>query len=236
QAISANVTTTNLTELANAINSKTGATGIVATLDITKTEISLLHATGENISILDFASSTATSSVPVTLAVAGGTGATTRLSSDTTATATDSTVIGGNVEFKSTGGYFSVKSSITAAAGGLFTGAANQLQASVKQSISSADVSNASGANRTVDIIDGALAMVNGIRADLGAVQNRFGSTIANLQTTTENITAARSRIQDTDFAAETASLTRSQVLQQAGVAMLAQANALPNLVLQLLK
>jgi flagellin len=67
-------------------------------------------------------------------------------------------------------------------------------------------------------------------------VQNRFGSTIANLTTSAENLTAARSRIQDADFAAETAALTRAQILQQAGVAMLAQANQIPNQVLQLLQ
>ena len=73
-------------------------------------------------------------------------------------------------------------------------------------------------------------------RAALGAVQNRFSSTIENLQTSAENQTAARSRIQDADFAAETASLARAQILQQAGTAMIAQANQLPQQVLQLLK
>ena len=70
----------------------------------------------------------------------------------------------------------------------------------------------------------------------MGAYQNRFASTIANLQTTAENLTASRSRIQDADFAAETANLTRAQILQQAGTAMLAQANAIPNNVLTLLR
>jgi len=230
QAISANVTATNLTELANAINTKTGATGVVASLDITKTQISLLHATGENISIVDFTSS---AGATTTIAVAGSSGNTARLTANGI---TDSTVVGGNVEYKSTGGYFSVKSSIVDTSGGLFTGAASTLQASTKNSVSSIDVSSVAGANSAVDIIDGALAKVNSIRADLGAVQNRFASTIANLTTSAENITSARSRIQDTDFAAETANLTRAQILQQAGVAMLAQANALPQQVLSLLK
>lgn len=69
----------------------------------------------------------------------------------------------------------------------------------------------------------------------MGALQNRFESTIANLQNVTESLTAARSRIQDADFAAETANLTKGQILQQAGTAMLAQANSLPQSVLQLL-
>ena len=85
-------------------------------------------------------------------------------------------------------------------------------------------------------MIDSALSQINSSRADLGAVQNRFSSTIASLQTTGENLSASRSRIEDADFAAETANLSRAQVLQQAATAMVAQANQLPQQVLQLLK
>lgn len=98
------------------------------------------------------------------------------------------------------------------------------------------DVSTQSGASSAITSIDAALATVNTQRATLGAVQNRFDSVIANLQSSSENLSAARSRIRDADFAAETASLTRGQIMQQAGVAMLAQANSLPNNVLSLLK
>ncbi len=77
---------------------------------------------------------------------------------------------------------------------------------------------------------------MNTARATLGAYQNRFMSVVSSLQTTSENLSASRSRIQDTDFAAETANLTKNQILQQAGTAMLAQANALPNNVLTLLR
>ena len=98
------------------------------------------------------------------------------------------------------------------------------------------NIATVAGANLAIAILDGALSQVTSIRADLGAVQNRFGSTVANLSTTAENLSAARSRILDADFAAETANLTRGQILQQAGVAMLAQANALPNNVLALLR
>jgi flagellin len=98
------------------------------------------------------------------------------------------------------------------------------------------NISSVAGANAAIAILDGALSQVTSIRADLGAVQNRFASTVANLSTTSENLSAARSRILDSDFAAETANLTRGQILQQAGVAMLAQANALPNNVLALLR
>ncbi|MCW7073694.1 MAG: flagellin [Methanophagales archaeon] len=84
--------------------------------------------------------------------------------------------------------------------------------------------------------MDGAISKIGQLRGDLGAVQNRFESTIANLQSVSENVSAARSRIMDADFAAETANLTKAQILQQAGVAMLAQANMLPQTVLTLLQ
>jgi flagellin len=103
-------------------------------------------------------------------------------------------------------------------------------------SIANTTVANVSGANAAIASVDAALTQINSARAALGAYQNRFSSTIANLTTTAENLTASRSRIQDADFAAETANLTRSQILQQAGVAMLAQANALPQQVLTLIR
>lgn len=102
--------------------------------------------------------------------------------------------------------------------------------------INSIDVSTVAGANTAIDLVDGALSQVASIRADLGAVQNRLQSTIANLSAASENFSAARSRIQDADFAAETAALTRAQILQQAGIAMLSQANAQPQTVLALLQ
>jgi flagellin len=109
-------------------------------------------------------------------------------------------------------------------------------QATTTDGFDSIDVSTVSGANKGMVMLDAALNAVNSMRADLGAVQNRFSATVSNLQTTTENLSASRSRIQDTDFAAETANLTRGQILQQAGTAMLAQANSLPNGVLSLLR
>jgi flagellin len=98
------------------------------------------------------------------------------------------------------------------------------------------NISTVAGANAAIAILDGALSQVTSIRADLGAVQNRFASTIANLQTTSENLSASRSRILDADFAQETANMTRAQILQQAGTAILAQANAIPQNVLSLLR
>jgi flagellin len=103
-------------------------------------------------------------------------------------------------------------------------------------SLSAQTVTTVANANNTISSVDSALTAVNSLRSTLGAVQNRFESTIANLQTTSENLSASRSRIQDADFAAETANLTRAQILQQAGTAMLAQANSAPNNVLSLLR
>jgi len=118
------------------------------------------------------------------------------------------------------------------ASAGLTSGAA----ASNSIAYSAVNVLTASSADTMLEIVDQALTTVNNSRADLGALQNRFESVIANLQTSSENMTASRSRIQDADFAAETAALTRGQILQQAGVAILAQANSLPNNVLALLR
>jgi len=98
------------------------------------------------------------------------------------------------------------------------------------------NVLTASDATSALQALDYALQKVNGMRATLGATQTRFESTIANLSISAENLSAARSRIQDADFAAETAAMTRAQILQQAGVAMVSQANAAPQVVLSLLK
>ena len=105
-----------------------------------------------------------------------------------------------------------------------------------KQFAAAIDVSTVKGAQQALEIVDKALGSINSTRADLGAVQNRFTSVVANLQTSSENLSASRSRIKDTDFAKETAELTRTQILQQAGTAMLAQANQVPQNVLSLLR
>jgi flagellin len=102
--------------------------------------------------------------------------------------------------------------------------------------MSEVDISTVQGAQEAVLVIDQAIQKIDAQRADLGAVQNRFDQTIANLQNIGENVSASRGRIQDTDFAAETANLSKNQVLQQAGTAILAQANQLPQAVLSLLR
>lgn len=98
------------------------------------------------------------------------------------------------------------------------------------------DISSFAGATLAIKQVDSALGQINTSRATLGALQNRFTSTVSNLQTAAENLSASRSRIQDTDYAAETASMTKNQILQQAGMAMLAQANQAPNNVMSLLR
>ena len=108
--------------------------------------------------------------------------------------------------------------------------------ASATASITAVGVDTVGGANFAIARVDSALTAVNALRGDLGAVQNRFESTIVNLQTAAENLEASRSRIRDADFAAETAALTKAQILQQAGTAVLAQANAIPQNVLSLLQ
>jgi flagellin len=108
-------------------------------------------------------------------------------------------------------------------------------------SLSAATLANSSvltvaGANSTIAAVDSALATVSAFQSQLGAIQNRFTSTVKNLQSTVQNLTASRSTIQDADFAAETAKLTQSNVLQQAGISILAQANQQPQLILKLLQ
>jgi flagellin len=105
-----------------------------------------------------------------------------------------------------------------------------------KAVVNTIKVDTAANSATALTAIDAALTEVNGVRSTFGAIQNRFEAVIGNLQVSAENQTAAKSRIMDADFAAETANLTRGQILQQAGTAMLAQANSLPNGVLTLLR
>lgn len=130
------------------------------------------------------------------------------------------------------------KSSIATASGGLFgTTAVNAaIGAEVNDTVQKISVATADKAQEAIAVIDQALANIDSNRANLGAVQNRFENTIANLQNISENVSAARGRIQDTDFAAETATLSKNQILQQAGTAILAQAKQLPQAVLSLLQ
>ncbi len=228
--ISATVTAGDLTNLVTEINKKTGTTSITAELSADKASITLTQADGKDIKIDDYNNS-GTNSANVTgasgdaEALTGGGGAN-----------TDSTTVSGVVSFKSQSS-FTTSSSVADSAGSILNGAAaNDVSGAVVAKLDTVDISTAAGSQTAIDIIDASLASINGQRADLGAVQSRFEATISNLQTTSENLSAARSRIRDADFAAETANLTRAQILQQAGTAMLAQANAIPQNVLSLLQ
>lgn len=123
-----------------------------------------------------------------------------------------------------------------AAKAGLTIGTTAPSTTSTVNSVANINISTAAGATAALAVIDGALSQVATSQAALGAIQNRFTSVVTSLQTTSTNLTAAQSRIQDTDYAATTAMLSRTQILQQAGNAMLAQANQLPNQVMTLLR
>jgi len=150
--------------------------------------------------------------------------------------AVDSTAVAG-FDIIASSSTFTFDATTTAAVEGFVVTAGTVVNAfDTATTVSAVDITTVTGANDTVGIIDRALDSVNSMRANLGAVQSRFESTINRLTTTAENLSAARSRIMDADFAAETADLTRSQILQQAGVSILAQANQQPQLALLLLQ
>lgn len=125
--------------------------------------------------------------------------------------------------------------SFTSTASSTTVDAANA-QVSALDAVDKIDITTAIGAQKALDVVDSALTFIDSSRAELGAKQNRFENTISNLQNISENASAARSRIRDTDYAAETSELTKNQILQQAGTAILAQANQLPQAVLSLLQ
>lgn len=128
-----------------------------------------------------------------------------------------------------------VSMSVTNGQGGLTSGTLAQI-GSGSSRVSDIDISTVEGSQKAILVIDQAIQSIDAQRADLGAVQNRFENTIGNLQNISENVSAARGRIKDTDFASETANLSKQQILQQAGTAILAQANQLPQAVLSLLR
>ncbi len=213
-SISASITNVNdLSGMVAAINGAAGSTGVTASFanSSDKSSITLTTTDGRDIDIIGFTDDDAGGGgVAATIAVANSTG-----SSSTTLT--------------SDSGSFTLANANT----DIFASAS---QASSFSAVSSVDIATAYGAQSAIAVIDSALQAISSQRADLGAIQNRFSSTISNLSNISENVSAARSRIQDADFAAETAQLSRNQILQQAGIAMLSQANANPQNVLSLLQ
>ena len=217
-AISANVTDpTDLTSLVGAINGAQGTTGVTASFSSSsaKNSITLSTTDGRNIAIDTFSSTGAGAQTAtfgsVTLTEAGN----------------DSSIKTGTVSLASNKGAITAANSDAT----VFNSATSTFS-----SLAGVSLTSASNSQLAIAVLDAALAQVNSSRGDLGAYQNRFESVVNNLQTTSENLSASRSRIQDTDFAAETANLTKSQILQQAGTAMLAQAKSLPQQVLSLLQ
>jgi len=203
---------TDLVELTDSINKVTGDTGIVAVNN--GNTITLTDQSGKDIDIGDASAN---------MSVAG--------SSQTTAIAlvaggNDSTSVSGTVKLSSTNS-FSVTGTVGAGVGGAGS--------SSLAKVSTIDIGTDTGAQAALDSIDGALAQIDDQRASLGAIQNRFTHTINNLANIEENVSASRSRIQDTDFAVETAQMTKNQILQQAGTSILAQANQIPQAAISLL-
>jgi flagellin len=215
----------DLTAVAAAVNDQSNLTGITATLADDKKSVTLTSAAGDDIGIANFAVDTdGTSSVGGVSSAGAVVGAVTL----TGGAATDSVRIGGRLTLDSEESFTSTSADAT------MTGATTA-KVSKLEDVATMSILTQSGANDALNVIDGAINMIDSSRGDLGAIQNRFESTIANLQNVSENLSAARSRILDADIAQETSAMTKNNILQQAGVSILAQANQAPQLALSLL-
>ncbi len=221
----------------NAINEKSSQTGVTAKLNDAGSGISLVNASGEDILVRNKSAATSTFNVldyngtALLTAVAGDTGTiaaasiayvTGSLTLDSDKSFAISTTLGGSTNAAKTGYILGAAAAATGA---------SQLQGA-----DTLDVGTVEAGTRTLSTVDAAISVVSGQRAKFGALQSRFETTISSLNTTGENLSASRSRVQDADFATETANLSRAQILQQAGTAMVAQANQLPQGVLALLR
>ncbi len=217
-----------LSSAISSINALSSKTGITATLNTSGSGILLSNTTGNNIMIGERNTNAGTVTMQkyvrnesLDLVAVGG--AITMLPPN----AGDfNYVISGYLAFDSNQSFV-----LDASAGNAVADASSTLRR-----VADLDVSTAVKANDAIRTVDSALAFISGERAKLGALQSRFESTINNLNISAENLTASRSRVMDADFAAETANLSRAQILQQAGTAMIAQANQLPQGVLALLQ
>lgn len=202
--------------LVNAINAKTSTTGVSASVD-ENGNLKLEAVDGRDMVIV-----TANGSEEILFD--GG----------DTAAATDLTALANAGDgFK--GGQIVISAQDTLTLAGFTAGAADEQNVQAVGTIANADITTVEASNITMESVDSALAQIDSFRAGLGAIQNRFESTIRNLSAVSESLAAANSRIRDADFAAETANLSKNQVLQQAGISVLAQANALPQQALSLL-
>jgi flagellin len=206
--------------VAAAINAISSQTGVLATANATTGAVTLAAADGRDIAI-------AASTSPVYANLTADTGLTAATTHGTVKleASRDIVVSGGAVGSAGLTAAAALPGGLTAATPG-----------AAVSTVATMNVLTATNALKALDTIDGALASINNSRAALGAYQNRFASVVANQQTTVENLSASRGRIQDADFAKETANLSRAQVLQQAGTAMLSQANQSSQGVLSLLR
>ena len=214
------VTTTG--ELADQLKSNAAKLGISVNYDAKAGTLSVKSDTGENIALN---AGDAGAVAGITVAAKDGAG---NFGAGVAAGAAVIQVTGA-VALNSANSYSMSGAGVT----GLF--GAGTAVSSAKTTVANTDVTTAANAQNAIDVISQAISAIDSQRADLGAVQNRFDSTVANLRSISDNSTAARGVIQDVDFAAETAQLTKQQTLQQASTAILSQANQLPSAVLKLL-
>ena len=205
-----------------AFNDKSSQTGVTAKINTAGDGLTLTNATGNDITLTGRAGTTAGATL-------GSAATNSSIADGSTAVGTGHLVLDSDKSFAVTKG----TAGAPIAATDFFTQASSTGQL---QSVNSMDVSTVDSANRTIAMVDAAISAVSGQRAKFGALQSRFETAIGNLQVTSENMSASRSRVQDADFATETAGLSRAQILQQAGTAMVAQANQLPQGVLALLR
>ncbi|PKI14768.1 flagellin [Colwellia sp. 12G3] len=212
---------TDLSKLVSAINEESATTGVTATIN--ENDPSSLTLSADKDIDLAFGEIVGTVAV-ATMNITGQEGTT----PVTTGEAVANYIAVGEIKLTSSDSFsFSGATSTDVFA---VAGASSSLD-----SIANVDLSTQAGSQSAIDVIDAALASIDDSRADLGALQNRFGHTISNLANISENVSASRSRIQDTDFAVETAQMTKNQILQQAGTSILAQANQLPQAALSLI-
>ncbi len=217
--VSAAVSADDPEPLANEINRISGKTGITA--DVVDGEVVLTSERGDDIGISDFTSANTVTMTAMTYEGEKRTDTFDLNTANPVGVATGVVRLSSPLNYTVTGSDVSVSALATTSA--------------ELDSIDSIDVSTSLGAQLSIEVIDSALSFIDSNRAMMGAIQNRLESTISNLTNVVENNSAARSRIRDTDFAVETANLTKNQILQQAGTSILSQANQIPQAAVQLL-
>ncbi|WP_026077954.1 MULTISPECIES: flagellin [unclassified Pseudomonas] len=211
-------------DLADQLKSNAAKLGITVNYDSTTQALSVKSDTGEN---LTFNAGDAGAIAGVKVATLDGTGT----AGTAVALANTAIIATGAVSLNSSSSYSLSGAGVT----GLFA-ATGTAANSIKTTVNNTDITTAANAQNSIDVITQAISDIDSQRAGLGAVQNRFDNTVANLQSISDNSSAARGQIQDVDYAAETAQLTKQQTLQQASTAILSQANQLPSAVLKLLQ